>query len=147
LCSPREDFGRMGVGPRSKAWRFIDNHTVRSLPPVRLVIFICNAGGPLSSGSAQHNPRDLSSRFRPKSAIRRCTILSVLCHVPFHVPCSSLPESATWKQCPSSTLAGYLIPARLDGRLPVPVGSRTSALRVSPPWIYPRASLGYLVTA
>jgi hypothetical protein len=37
LYSPREEFGRMGVGTRSKAWRFTDinkDYTVRSLPPV-----------------------------------------------------------------------------------------------------------------
>ena len=37
LYSPREEFGRMGVGTRSKAWRFTDIHkdyTVRSHPPM-----------------------------------------------------------------------------------------------------------------
>ena len=37
LYSPREEFGRMGVGTRSKAWRFTDinkDYTVRSPPSV-----------------------------------------------------------------------------------------------------------------
>jgi len=37
LYYPREEFGRMGVGTRSKAWRFTDinkDHTVRSYPPM-----------------------------------------------------------------------------------------------------------------
>lgn len=52
LYSPREEFGRMGVGTRSKAWRFTDinkDYTVRSPPSVGPMIFICNASASLHS--------------------------------------------------------------------------------------------------
>lgn len=77
LYSPREEFGRMGVGSRSKAWRFTDinkDYTVRSLPPVRLAIFICNASASLSSSSVPHTLP--VSSCRPKSATRRCSTAS-----------------------------------------------------------------------
>jgi hypothetical protein len=56
LYSPREEFGRMGVGTRSKAWRFTDinkDYTVRSRTHMRPMIFICNASVYLSSSSPQ----------------------------------------------------------------------------------------------
>jgi hypothetical protein len=37
IYSPREEFGRMGVGTRSKAWRFTDinkDYAVRLLAPI-----------------------------------------------------------------------------------------------------------------
>ncbi len=42
----------MGVGTRSKAWRFTDinkDYTVRSPPSVGPMIFICNASASLHS--------------------------------------------------------------------------------------------------
>lgn len=59
----------MGVGTRSKAWRFTDinkDYAVRSQPPMRQVTFICNASAifplvlfdlPFASRRADENQR------------------------------------------------------------------------------------------
>jgi len=80
LYSPREEFGRMGVGTRSKAWRFTDinkDYTVRLLSPMRLAMFIRNGSASLSSlssSSVRHTRHVLSCR--QELAIRHYNMVS-----------------------------------------------------------------------
>ena len=76
LYSPREEFGRMGVGTRSRAWRFTDinkDYNVRSPTSVWPMVFICNASASLYSSFVPRTRCVLS--FPPRSATLHCNMV------------------------------------------------------------------------
>ena len=73
LYSPRKEFGRLGVGTRSKAWRFTDINKDYSVREASL----CSGSRLLM---ASHNFSSVLHTLpcwlsRPRSAIRRCNTL------------------------------------------------------------------------